>query len=147
MDASAYSRVSLLVVALGMICTCCNSFFVPPTGPLIRQQTGRSRLFSTTAGAASRPSGPTRMMAGDPDVSLTLRIGRSTSQQLHHPLRLLVAGPHLQLQLECGALAPTLAPFFRDLLFSPAHTHTQHSRRLQHTPKLLSINYQLVLCS
>ncbi|CAM9746151.1 unnamed protein product [Pylaiella littoralis] len=67
MNASAYSRVSLLVVALGMICTCCNSFFVSPTGPLIRQQTGRSRLFSTTAGAASRPSGPTRMMAGDPD--------------------------------------------------------------------------------
>lgn len=68
LDSSACSRVSLLVVALGLVCTCCNSFLVPG-GPHSRRMTqgsvgGVRRL--TTAGAGRA----TRMMAGDLDVSL-----------------------------------------------------------------------------
>lgn len=103
MDSSACLRVSLLVVALGLMCTCCDSFFVPPAGPLImRQQTAGpsswSRLSSTTAGPASRPSGPIRMMAGDPDVSLYITAAAS----------LVLTGPHVWfccvLLEECGVL-------------------------------------------
>lgn len=71
LDSSACSRVSLLVVALGLVCTCCSSFLIArPAGPHngFGQRSGRggSRLSTGGAGRA------TRMMAGDLDVSLRL---------------------------------------------------------------------------
>lgn len=68
LDSSACSRVSLLVVALGLVCTCCNSFLVPAgphsSGVGQRSVRGVSRLITGRAGRAAR------MMAGDLDVSL-----------------------------------------------------------------------------
>lgn len=69
-DSTTASRVSLVVVALGSMCMCANSF-VLPSRPLI---TGRTRI-STSAFARTSSQPPkqsTRMMAGDLDVSLIL---------------------------------------------------------------------------
>lgn len=69
LDSSTCSRVSLLVVTLGLICTCCDSFLMRPAGPHSSSMgqhavRGVSRLTTGGAGRA------TRMMAGDLDVSL-----------------------------------------------------------------------------
>ena len=69
-DSAAPSRVSLIVVALGSMCMCANSF-VLPSRPLI---SGRTRIRASAFARASPqpPKQSTRMMAGDPDVSLIL---------------------------------------------------------------------------
>lgn len=68
MDSLDCSRVSSLVVALGLFCTCCTSFMVLP-GPLMQQQHSAVLGGRRLAKAVVQP---TRMMAGDLDVSCIL---------------------------------------------------------------------------
>lgn len=99
LDSSACSRVSLLVVALGLVCTCCNSFLVPGGPHSSSSMTQRSvRGVSRLAkGGADRAA---RMMAGDLDVSLVCylcccrkkKTGESCRQPPPPPRRAFVGG-------------------------------------------------------
>lgn len=86
LDSSACSRVSLLVVALGLICTCCNSFVMRPAGPHSSSSLGQHPVRGVSRLATEGAVRATRMMAGDVDVRLVCLLLQKEPDILFYPV-------------------------------------------------------------